>query len=92
VSLGPTGKFRAALEMAGLFGGRESSHGCRGRDPALVLRGPKASMGGTRASKARWVRGDLLCAPRQRRNLDANDVPEECRGKHFSARPLADQE
>jgi len=23
---------------------------------------------------------------------DANDVPEECRGKHFCARPSADQE
>jgi hypothetical protein len=55
-------------------------------------RGPKASMGGARARKARWVPGDLLCAPRQWRDLDANDVPEECRGKHFCARPSADQE
>jgi hypothetical protein len=45
-----------------------------------------------RARKARWVPGDLLCAPRQRRDLDANDVPEERRGKHFCARPSADQE
>ena len=59
---------------------------------SLFWWGPKASMGGARTRKARWVPGDLLCATRQRRDLDANDVPEECRGKHFCARPSADQE
>jgi hypothetical protein len=54
--------------------------------------GSKASMGSSRAGKARWVPGDLLCSTHQRRALDANDVPEECRGKHFCARPSTDQE
>jgi hypothetical protein len=52
----------------------------------------KLRWGGARTRKARWVPGDLLCATRQRRDLDANDVPEECCGKHFCARPSADQE
>jgi hypothetical protein len=55
-------------------------------------RDPQTSMGGARARKAGWVSGDLLCTPRQRRDLDANHVPEECRGKHFCVRPSADQE
>jgi len=70
-----------------------------------LMRDPEAGpvipgSGGVR--KLRWaapgrgkrggVPGDLLCAPRQRRNLDANDVPEECRGEYFLARPSADQE
>ncbi len=58
--------------------------------PVIPGSGGVRKLGGSGSGKAGWVSDHLLRAPHPRRHLDVDDVSEERRGEHPSARAATD--